>query len=101
MPLCLAWRGHPAIINPSDTGHVRRKTDRLDAEKLAQHSLCGLWRESWMAPDEIQELRVLANQRSKLVAEPVGSPTGSTAICSASVMWSGSWARSTGPSSAP
>ena len=69
MPLCLAWRGHPAIINPSDTGHVRRKTDRLDAEKLAQHSLHGLWRESWMAPDEIQELRVLANQRAKLVAE--------------------------------
>jgi transposase len=69
MPLCLAWRGRPAIINPSDTGHVRRKTDRLDAEKLAQHSLHGLWRESWMAPDEIQELRVLAIQRSKLVAE--------------------------------
>jgi transposase len=69
MPLCLAWRGRPAIINPSDTGHVRRKTDRLDAAKLAQHSLHGLWRESWMAPDEIQELRVLANQRSKLVAE--------------------------------
>jgi transposase len=69
MPLCLAWRGHPAIINPSDTSHVRRKTDRLDAEKLAQHSLHGLWRESWMAPDGIQELRVLANQRSKLVAE--------------------------------
>jgi transposase len=69
MPLCLAWRGHPAIINPSDTGHVRRKTDRLDAQKLAQHSLHGLWRESWMAPDEIQELRVLAIQRSKLVAE--------------------------------
>jgi transposase len=69
MPLCLAWKGHPAIINPSDTSHVRRKTDRLDAARLAQHSLHGLWRESWMAPDEIQELRVLANQRSKLVAE--------------------------------
>jgi Transposase len=69
MPLCLAWRGRPAIINPSDTGHVRRKTDRLDAVKLAQHSLHGLWRESWMAPDEIQELRVLVNQRFKLVAE--------------------------------
>ena len=69
MPLCLAWRGHPAIINPSDTSHVRRKTDRLDAAKLAQHSLHGLWRESWMAPDEIQELRVLASQRAKLVAE--------------------------------
>jgi transposase len=69
MPLCLAWRGRPAIINPSDTSAVRRKTDRLDAEKLARHSLHGLWRESWMAPDQIQELRVLANQRSKLVAE--------------------------------
>jgi transposase len=69
MPICLAWRGRPAIINPSDTGHVRRKTDRLDAGKLAQHSLHGLWRESWMAPDEIQELRVLANQRAKLVGE--------------------------------
>jgi transposase len=69
MPLCLAWQGRPAIINPSDTGHVRRKTDRLDAGKLAQHSLHGLWRESWMAPAEIQELRVLANQRAKLVAE--------------------------------
>jgi transposase len=69
MPLCLAWGGRPAIINPSDTGHVRRKTDRLDAEKLAQHSLHGLWRESWMAPAAIQELRVLAIQRSKLVAE--------------------------------
>jgi transposase len=69
MPLCLAWRGRPAIINPSDAGHVRRKTDRLDAAKLAQHSLHGLWRESWMAPDEIQELRVLTHQRSQLVAE--------------------------------
>jgi transposase len=69
MPLCLAWRGHPAIINPSDTGHVRRKTDRLGAEKLARHSLHGLWRESWMAPDEIQELRVLTIQRRELAAE--------------------------------
>jgi transposase len=69
MPLCLAWRGRPSVINPSDTSHIRRKTDRLDASKLAQHSLNGLWRESWMAPDRIQELRVLAIQRGKLVGE--------------------------------
>jgi transposase len=69
MPLCLAWRGRPSVINPSDTGNIRRKTDRLDAHKLAQHSLNGLWRESWMAPDQIQELRVLSIQRTKLVAE--------------------------------
>ena len=48
---------------------MNRKTDCLDAAKLAQHSLHGLWREAWMARDEIQELRVLANQRCKLVAE--------------------------------
>jgi transposase len=69
MPLCLAWRGCSSVINPSDTSHIRRKTDRLDAQKLAQHSLNGLWRESWMAPDSIQELRVLAIQRGKLVGE--------------------------------
>jgi transposase len=69
MPLCLAWKGHPSVINPSDTSHIRRKTDRLDAQKLAQHSLNGLWRESWMAPEPIQELRVLAIQRGKLVGE--------------------------------
>ena len=69
MPLCLAWRGRPSVINPSDTSHIRRKTDRLDAHKLAQHSLYGLWRGSWMAPDSIQELRVLAIQRVKLVGE--------------------------------
>jgi transposase len=69
MPLCQAWKGRPSVINPSDTSHVRRKTDRLDAQKLAQHSLHGLWRPSWMAPDEIQELRVLAIQRGKLIGE--------------------------------
>ena len=69
MPLCLAWGGRPSVINPSDTSHIRRKTDRLDAQKLAQHSLNGLWRESWMAPAQIQELRVLAIQRGKLVGE--------------------------------
>lgn len=69
MPLGLAWKSRPSVINPSDTSHIRRKTDRLDAPKLAQHSLNGLWRESWMAPDRIQELRVLAIQRGKLVGE--------------------------------
>jgi transposase len=69
MPLCLAFRARPSVINPSDTSYIRRKTDRLDARRLAQHSLNGLWRESWMAPDPIQELRVLAIQRGKLVGE--------------------------------
>ncbi len=69
MPLCLAWKGKPSIINPSDTAKTRRKTDVLDADKLALQSLTGLWRESWVAPVTVQELRVLTIQRSKLVAE--------------------------------
>ncbi len=32
MPLCLAWKGKPSIINPSDTAKTRRKTDVLDAD---------------------------------------------------------------------
>ena len=60
------------MINPSDTSHIRRKTDRLDAQKLALHILHGLWRESWMAPDQIQELRVCWIQRIKLVENEVG-----------------------------
>ena len=46
------------------------------------------------------ELRVLANPRSKLVAERSRLTNRITAICSALVMGSGSWGRSTGPSSA-
>ena len=69
MPLCLAWKGKPSIINPSDTAKTRRKTDVLDADKLALQSLTGLWRESWVAPATVQELRVVTIQRSKLVAE--------------------------------
>jgi transposase len=69
MPLCLAWKGRPSIINPSDTSATRRKTDVLDAGKLALQSLTGLWRESWVATAQVQELRVLTLQRTKLVAE--------------------------------
>ena len=69
MPLCLAWQGKPSIINPSDTAKTRRKTDVLDADKLALQSLTGLWRESWVAPATVQELRVVTIQRAKLVAE--------------------------------
>ena len=68
-PICLAWRGRPSIINPSDTSYSRRKTDRLDARKLAHHSLTGLWRETWMAPIAVEELRILTTQRARLTSE--------------------------------
>jgi transposase len=68
-PICLAWQGRPSIINPSETSYSRRKTDRLDARKLAHHSLTGLWRETWIAPIAVEELRVLTAQRARLVSE--------------------------------
>jgi transposase len=70
-PICLAWRGRPSVINPSDTSYSRRKTDRLDARKLAHHSLTGLWRETWMATVAIEELRALTVQRARLVSERI------------------------------
>lgn len=69
MPLCIAWKGRPSIINPADSSNVRRKTDVLDARKLAYHSLTGLWRASWLAPSHIQELRVVTLQRAKMLGE--------------------------------
>ena len=71
MPICLAWRGRPSIINPSNTSYSRRKTDRLDARKLAHHSLTGLWRETWMAPIAVEELRILTTQRARLASERI------------------------------
>jgi transposase len=69
MPICLSWKGKPSIINPSDTAHVRRKTDVLDGRKLAHHSLTGLWRESWVADDPIIEIRLLSGYRARLISE--------------------------------
>jgi transposase len=68
-PICLAWRGRPSIINPSDMSFSRRKTDRLDARKLAHHSLTGLWRETWMATTAVEELRIMTAQRARLASE--------------------------------
>lgn len=71
MPICVSWKGRPSVINPSDTAHARRKTDVLDSRKLAHHSLTGLWRESWMADDVVQEIRVLISHRFRLVSERI------------------------------
>jgi transposase len=59
MPILLAWRGCPAVVNPLLAGPTRRKTDVLDARLLAHHSITGLWKPSFIPTQAGQELRVI------------------------------------------
>jgi hypothetical protein len=63
MPVLLAWRNVPSVVNPTLAGATRRKTDVLDARLLSHHSMCGLWPPSFI-PDMLgEELRLLLNMR--------------------------------------
>ncbi len=64
LPIIRAWRGTPSIINPQIAGSTKRKTDVLDAQLLAHHSITGLWKPSFVPSDQLQQLRVLWNQRA-------------------------------------
>lgn len=63
MPIILAWGGTPSIVNPLMAGPSRRKTDVLDARLLAQHSITGLWRPTFIPGESAQVLRVLWSAR--------------------------------------
>lgn len=63
LPVLLAWEGQPCVVNPSIAGATKRKTDKLDARLLALHDFTGIWRPFYVVSREIQDLRVLANQR--------------------------------------
>ena len=65
MPVLLAWEGVPSVINPLLAGATKKKTDQLDAERLSFHDLVGIWKESYVPPQEIQSLRVLIAQRNR------------------------------------
>ena len=63
LPVLLAWEGKPCVVNPSLAGATKRKTDKLDARLLAVHDFTGIWRPFYVVSTEIQDLRVLINQR--------------------------------------
>ena len=63
MPVLRAWRGIPSVVNPMLAGPTRRKTDVLDAQLLAHHSITGMWKPSFIASEQAQVLRVLWAQR--------------------------------------
>ena len=64
MPVLLAWRGIPCVVNPLLAGPTRRKTDVLDARLLAHHSITGLWKPSFIPTAAAQELRVIWAERA-------------------------------------
>ena len=63
MPVIRAWEGSPSVINPMIAGAAKKKTDKLDAERLSFHDLTEVWEASYVPSDDIQELRVLISER--------------------------------------
>lgn len=63
MPVVQVFEGRPCIINPMLAGPTKRKTDVLDARLLAQHSIAGMWNESYVPPRYVETLRVLLAMR--------------------------------------
>lgn len=65
LPIINVWKGVPSIVNPMLAGATKRKTDVLDAKLLAIHDLTGIWNQSHIPPSEIQQLRMLSDERSQ------------------------------------
>ncbi len=63
LPVLKAFGGTPSVVNPLLASPSRRKTDKLDAKLLAYQNMTGLWPESFVISDEVQELRVIMRQR--------------------------------------
>ncbi len=68
-PICIAWGGTPSVINPTLAGAAKRKTDRLDAKRLALHDQTAVWRESYIVPPEVEALRLMIAERDRYVSE--------------------------------
>ena len=59
--------GHPAMMKA--IGASKKKTDRLDARKIADLVRCNLLPACYVAPPEIRELRQMLRYRSLVVAQ--------------------------------
>lgn len=65
LPVCMAFKGLPSVINPMLAGPTRRKTDVLDARTLAHHSIVGLWPVSYQVTTPGEILRCLLAMRNE------------------------------------
>ena len=55
----------PIVINPSIAGKDKRKADKYDARKLANHGMTGLWKPTPIVFGKQEVLRVLTRTRIK------------------------------------
>lgn len=67
MPVCMAFKGSPTIINPTIAGATKRKTDVPDSRLLALHDQLNIWRECYIPSEEVNTLRVMISQRDRCV----------------------------------
>lgn len=65
LPVIQVLGNRPSIINPVLAGPTRRKTDVLDARMLAQQSMLGLWRESYILSEQAETMRCLLAMRNE------------------------------------
>jgi transposase len=67
-PLMRCWGGRPCIVNPALAASFKaRKTDRIDAYKLALHHLQGLWPPSFVPTAETEVLRLFTRSRARML----------------------------------
>ena len=76
LPVLRAWGGVPSVINPMLAGATKKKTDDLDAERLSFHDLTGVWPESYVPSDDLQELRVLIAERKDDIVDTIAALSG-------------------------
>ena len=62
-PVLKLWEGAPSVVNPVLAKAGRRKTDRIDSAALASNDITAYWPVSFIPNDDINELRVLVNER--------------------------------------
>jgi len=55
----------PIVINPTIAGKDKRKTDKYDARKLANHGMTGLWKPTPIVFGKQEVLRILTRTRIK------------------------------------
>jgi transposase len=67
-PIMRVWAGRPCLVNPGlSTSFKARKTDRIDAFKLATQHLSGLWPESHVSDEKTELLRMYTRTRHRLI----------------------------------
>ena len=54
-----AWKGIPSVINPQLADAAVKKSDVIDATRLASMDLTGIWKAFYVPSDDVSALRVL------------------------------------------